>query len=55
MAAFIVEKFGKEVEIGGYTVNPTGYQTVLYVTLALYVVSLLLSFFFVRKPAEKAE
>ena len=45
----------RSYEIGGYTVNPTGYQTVLYVTLALYVVSLLLSFFFVRRPAEKAE
>jgi len=55
MAAWIVSHFGKEVEIGGYTVNPTGYQTVLYVTLALYVVSLLLSMFFVRKPADKAE
>ena len=59
MAAFIVEKFGKaeKILVDGHEtiVNPTGYQTVLYVTLALYVVSLLLSFFFVRKPAEKAE
>lgn len=55
MAAWIVSHFGKEVEIDGYTVNPTGYQTVLYVTLALYAVALLLSLFFVRRPAEKAE
>lgn len=34
-------------------VNPVGYQTVLYVTLALYVVSLALSLFLVR-PSEKA-
>ena len=55
MAAWIVSHFGKEVVIDGYTVNPTGYQTVLYVTLTLYVISLLLSMFFVRRPAEKAE
>ena len=35
------------------TVNPVGYQTVLYVTGALYVVSLLLSIFLVR-PSEAA-
>lgn len=34
------------------TVNPVGYQTVLYVTLALYVVSLCLSLFLV-KPINK--
>lgn len=52
LATLIVNKFGKEEIIDGYTVNPTGYQAVLYVTLALYVVSLVLSFVFV-KPAEK--
>ena len=59
MAAFIVDKFGKAetILVDGHEtiVNPTGYQTVLYVTLALYIVSLLLSIFFVRRPAEKAE
>ncbi len=35
------------------TVNPVGYQTVLYVTLALYIVSLLISLFMVRKIKEK--
>ncbi len=35
--------------------NPVGYQTVLYVTVALYVVALLLSFIFVRPNKEKAE
>ncbi|MBQ0027124.1 MAG: OFA family MFS transporter [Lachnospiraceae bacterium] len=34
------------------TVNPLGYQTVLYVTLALYIVSLLISLFMVRKIAD---
>ena len=42
---------------GQTAINPTGYQTVLYVTIALYIVALLMSFFFVRKPTkdEKAE
>ena len=35
--------------------NPVGYQTVLYVTGALYVVSLLISIFLVRSPKEKKE
>ncbi|MBR4278256.1 MAG: hypothetical protein IKQ28_07435, partial [Lachnospiraceae bacterium] len=35
------------------TTNPVGYQTVLYVTCALYVVALLLSLFLVR-PSQKA-
>ena len=43
MANWIVQHFGQEVEIGGNMVNPVGYQTVLYVTLALYVVALVLS------------
>ena len=42
---------------GQTAINPTGYQTVLYVTIALYIVALLMSFFFVRKPfkEEKTE
>ena len=53
LANFIVNKFGKIIEVNGYPVNPTGYQTVLYVTIALYIVALLLSMFFV-KPTKKA-
>ena len=57
MANWIVETIGKDastwVEIDGNRVNPTGYQTVLYVTLALYVVALLISLFLVR-PSDKA-
>ena len=34
-------------------INPTGYQTVLYVTLALYIVALLISVFLVRPNKEK--
>ena len=52
LANFIVENFGKPIEVNGYMVNPTGYQTVLYVTIALYIVAMLLSMFFV-KPAKK--
>jgi OFA family oxalate/formate antiporter-like MFS transporter len=48
LATWIVNHFGETVEVGGNMVNPVGYQTVLYVTAALYVVSLLLSFFFVK-------
>ena len=59
MASFIVNKIcassAYQVMIDGheYMVNPVGYQTVLYVTVALYIVSLLLSLFLVR-PSEKA-
>ena len=53
LATWIVNHFGKMVEINGNTVNPVGYQTVLYVTIVLYIVALLLSLIFV-KPANKA-
>ena len=51
MANWIVQHFGEEVEYHGIMVNPTGYQTVLYATIVLYVVALLLSLFLV-KPSE---
>ena len=54
MAALIVKHFGEEVVIDGNTVNPTGYQYVLYATLALYVLSLLICFLMV-KPSEAGE
>ncbi len=54
MAALIVKHFGEEVVIDSNTVNPTGYQYVLYATLALYVISLLVSFFLV-KPSKAGE
>ena len=52
LASWIVKNFGETVEVGGYMVNPTGYQTVLYVALGLYMVAMLLSIFFV-KPVKK--
>ena len=48
LANWIVNHFGKIEVVDGIEVNPTGYQTVLYVTLALYIVALLLSVFFVK-------
>ncbi len=53
LASWIVTNFGEEVEVAGNMVNPVGYQTVLYVTLALYIVALVLSLVFVR-PTDKA-
>ncbi len=53
LSAWIVEKFGNPELINGITVNPTGYQAVLYVTVTLYAVSLLLSIFFVRPSKKK--
>ncbi len=55
LANWIVSKFGQEVEINGVLVNPTGYQTVLYVTIALYIVALLLSMVFVKRSGKTAE
>ena len=52
MASFIVNHFGNPVEHNGVMVNPTGYQNVLIVTLALYAVALCLSLFLVR-PTKK--
>ena len=63
MATFIVNKFGSEVDLehalaDGTTeiikVNPVGYQTVLYVTLALYIVAAVIFFTMIgRKSADK--
>ncbi|MCI8801346.1 OFA family MFS transporter [Acetatifactor muris] len=48
LANWIVETTGVPTKIHGIEVNPTGYQNVLYVTIALYIVSLLISLFLVR-------
>lgn len=61
MATWIVKTFGKPVDIKHVlsdgteeilTVNPTGYQCVLYATVVLYLIALLISLFMVR-PAKK--
>ncbi len=54
LATWIVNHFGEEIEIAGNMVNPVGYQTVLYVTIVLYVIALALSALFVKK-ANKTE
>ncbi len=48
LATWIVNHFGQAVEVNGQMVNPTGYQTVLYVTIALYAVAFVLSMVFVK-------
>ena len=49
MANLIVTHYGEWVEVHGTMVNPSGYQTVLYVTGGLYGIALLLSMFLVKK------
>ncbi len=62
MAAWIVKKFGAEEQIAHtladgtvemITVNPTGYQYVLYATIALYILALIICLLMV-KPTDKA-
>lgn len=62
LANWIVNKFGAEEQIEHVlsdgtvemiTVNPTGYQTVLYVTIAMYIIALLVSLFLVKKPIKE--
>lgn len=62
MASWIVKTFGAPVEIEHalsdgsvemLTVNPTGYQAVLYATIVLYVLALVISLVLVR-PTDKA-
>jgi OFA family oxalate/formate antiporter-like MFS transporter len=52
LANWIVNNFGETVTVDGIAVNPTGYQTVIYVVAALYVVALLISLIFVRRAKE---
>ncbi len=48
VATFIVNHVGSFTDDGhGNMINPTGYQSVLYLTVTLYIVSLLISFFMV--------
>ncbi len=53
LATWIVNNFGETKIVDGYSVNPVGYQTVLYVTIALYIIAFILSMVFVR-PSDKA-
>lgn len=51
LSSWIVNNFGSEVIIHDVAVNPVGYQTVLYVTCVMYIVSLLCSLFLVGRPS----
>lgn len=55
LATWIVNHFGQTVVIDGYEVNPVGYQAVLYVTIALYIVAYLLSLLFVKPVTKENE
>lgn len=48
LAAWTVNNFGKVMEIDGNMVNPQGYQTVLYITIMLYIIALFFSMVFVK-------
>lgn len=55
MASWIVAHFGETQVVHGAEVNPVGYQTVLYVTLVLYIIALICSLFLVGKPSGDVE
>lgn len=55
LSTWIVNNFGEWVEVSGYMVNPTGYQTVLYVTITLYIVAFIMCNFFVQKTENSGE
>lgn len=52
LSTWIVNHFGNEVTVDGYKVNPVGYQTVLYVTIVLYIVAFALSMLFVKSKKD---
>lgn len=57
VATLIVNKVGNSTDIiiegHEYSINPTGYQAVLYLTIVLYIVSLLISCFMVSGRKKK--
>lgn len=57
VATLIVGKVGTphDITVDGhvYSINPTGYQAVLYLTLALYIISLIISFVMVSGLKKK--
>lgn len=64
MATFIVNHFGEKTEIPhtladgtveSIVVNPTGYQTVLYVTLVLYIIAAVICFTMIGKKTEETK
>ena len=55
MANWIVDHTGEFMDVHSVSVNPAGYQNVLYVTIVLYIVALLISLFLVRPPKESTK
>ena len=55
LATLIVNNSGEWIKVDGYSVNPIGYQNVLYVTIVLYIVALALSVLFVKPNKEAAK
>ena len=55
MANWIVDHTGEFMDVHGISVNPAGYQNVLYVTIGLYIVALLISIFLVRPMKDKVK
>ena len=53
VATLIVNKVGEWRTYHGEQINPDGYQAVLYLTIVLYVISLLASLFLVSSKKEK--
>lgn len=53
LATWIVNHFGEWIDHDGTSVNPTGYQTVLYATIVLYIIALIICLVLV-KPTDKA-
>lgn len=54
VATFIVNHVGSFMDDGhGNSINPQGYQSVLYLTLTLYIISLLISCFMVSGKGKK--
>ncbi len=54
VATFIVNHVGSFMDDGhGNSINPQGYQAVLYLTLVLYIIALLISFFMVSGRKKK--
>ena len=55
VATYIVNHSGEWKDVHGVSVNPVGYQNVLYLTLVLYIVALVLSVVFVKPFKQDAK
>ncbi|MCR5746586.1 MAG: MFS transporter [Lachnospiraceae bacterium] len=53
IATFIVNHTGEFIDVDGYSVNPQGYQNVLYFTIIMYIIAMALCMILVR-PSGKA-